>query len=104
MDLGFAGRRAPDHAVHQAIAALSAGDAIELRTEREHWALVDGKRNTVGWLARAYAPPAGTSCIAASVAAIIVREREDSEPEFRDHARCERWEVVVPDLVFAPGP
>ena len=103
VDLGFAGRRAPDHAVHQAIAALSAGDAIELRTEREHRALVDGKGNTVGWLARAYAPPAGASCIAASVAAIIVREREDSEPEYRDLARCERWEVVVPDLVFAPG-
>jgi len=103
VDLGFAGRRAPDHAVHQAIAALSAGATLGLQKEREHWALVDGEGNTVGWLARAYAPPAGTSCIAASVAAIVMREREDSEPEYRDHARCERWEVVVPELVFAPG-
>ena len=104
VDLGFAGRRAPDHAVHQAIAALSAGDTLGLQKEREHWALVDGEGNTVGWLARAYAPPAGTSCIAASVAAIVMREREGSEPEYRDHARCERWEVVVPELVFAPEP
>ncbi len=103
VDLGFAGRRAPGHAVHQAIAALSAGDALMLQKERGHWALVDRKGNTVGRLARAYAPPAGTGCITASVAAIILREREDSEPQYRSHARCERWEVVVPDLVFEPG-
>jgi ATP-dependent DNA helicase RecQ len=90
--------------VHQAISALSAGDALELRKEWAHLALVDGNGNTVGRLARAYAPPAGKNCIAASVAAIIMREREDSEPEYRDRLRCERWEVVVPDLVFAPGP
>jgi len=45
----------------------------------------------------------GMRCIAASVAAIIVREREDSEPEYHARLRCERWEVVVPDLVFGPG-
>ena len=104
VDLGFAGRRAPDHAVHRAIAAQNAGDALDLQQQREHWALVDGKGNTVGRLARAYAPPAGMRCIAASVAAIIVREREDSEAEYRDFARCERWEVVVPELVFVPSP
>jgi ATP-dependent DNA helicase RecQ len=102
VDLGFAGRRALDHAVHQAIAALNPGDTLRLQREHEHWALVDGGGNTVGWLARAYTPPAGTSCIAASVAAIIMRERDDSEPEFHDRLRCERWEVVVPDLVYAP--
>jgi ATP-dependent DNA helicase RecQ len=104
VDLGFSGRRAPDHAVHQAIAALTPGDTLRLHREHEHWTLVDSRGNTVGWLARAYAPPAGTTCIAASVAAIIIREREDSEPEYHERLRSERWEVVVPDLVFAPGP
>ena len=104
VDLGFAGRRTPDHAVHRAIAALSPGDALGLQRERGRWALVDGKGNTVGWLAGTYAPPAGMSCIAGSVAAVIMREREDSKPQYWKHARCERWEVVVPDLVFAPGP
>ncbi len=103
VDLGFAGRRAPDHAVHLAIATLTAGIALELEQERGRWVLVDKKGSTVGALARAYAPPAGMKCIAAHVAAIIVREREDSEPEYRQHAHCERWEVVVPDLVFAPA-
>ena len=104
VDLGFAGRRAPGHAVHQAIAALSPGDTLRLQREHEHWALVDSNGTTVGWLARAYVPPTGMNCIVASVAAIIMREREDSEPEYHDRLRCERWEVVVPDLVFAPGP
>jgi len=102
VDLGFAGRRASDHAVHQAIVALSPGDTLRLQREHEHWALVDGRGNTVGWLSRAYTPPAGTNCIAASVAAIIMREREDSESEYHDRLRCERWEVVAPDLVYAP--
>ena len=104
VDLGFAGRRARDHAAHKAIAALNPGDTLQLQREYERWALADGNGNTVGSLARAYAPPAGMDCIAASVAAIIMRVREDSEAEYHDRLRCERWEVVVPDLVFAPGP
>jgi ATP-dependent DNA helicase RecQ len=104
VDLSFAGRRVPGHAVHQAIAALNTGDTLRLQWKHEHWTLVDGNNNEVGRLARAYAQPAGMSCIAASVAAIVMWEREKSEPEYRDLARCERWEVVVPDLVFAPGP
>lgn len=102
VDLSFAGRRVSGHAVHQAIAALSPCDTLRLQREHEHWALVDGKGNTVGRLAGAYAPPTGTSCIAASVAAIIIWERKQSEPEYHYRLRCERWEVVVPDLVFAP--
>jgi ATP-dependent DNA helicase RecQ len=38
------------------------------------------------------------------VAAIIIRQREDTEPEYRDSVRCERWEVVMPELVFEPKP
>jgi hypothetical protein len=43
-------------------------------------------------------------CVAARVAAILVRYRtDDSEPEYRHRIRCERWEVVLPELVFAPA-
>lgn len=102
VDLGFSGRRDPTSDIHRFIAALKTGDSIRLEREGERWTLVNDSGFTVGWLARAYAPPPGMRCIAASVAAIIVREREDSEPEYRDHSRCERWEVVVPELVFSP--
>jgi len=61
VDLGYAGRRAP---IMSASSHRSAEprDVLVLQQEREHWALVDGKGNTVGWLARAYAPPA--ACVA----------------------------------------
>ena len=43
VDLGFAGRRADNHAIHRAIAALSPGDALETRvTEQGRWG-VDGR-------------------------------------------------------------
>ena len=29
--------------------------------------------------------------------------REASEPQYRDHAKCDAWEVVVPELVFEPS-
>jgi hypothetical protein len=57
----------------------------------------------VGRLARSFDAPAGMTCIDARVAAIGVRTREDSAGEFADLVRCDRWEVVVPELVFAPG-
>jgi ATP-dependent DNA helicase RecQ len=104
VDLGFAGRYAPANSVHRAIAELTAGDVLQLTQERERWELVDGTGRTVGRLARTFSPPAGLRCIAASVQAIIMRRREDSEPQFRDNIRCDRWEVVVPELVYLPGP
>ena len=102
VDLGFAGRSEKDAAVHRAIATLKPGSPLELKLERERWALLNETGDRVGRLARAYSPPQGMRCIKASVAAIIVREKEDSQPEYRDQVRCERWEVVVPDVVFAP--
>ncbi|MFO1420756.1 MAG: RecQ family ATP-dependent DNA helicase [Candidatus Competibacteraceae bacterium] len=104
VDLGFAGRHAANNPVHEVIAALSAGDRLRLRPAKERWELVDARGHTVGRLARVYAPPTGMRCIAAQVAAIIIRRREDTEPEYRDSVRCERWEVVVPELVFEPEP
>lgn len=103
VDLSFAGRHSLGHAMHGAIAALKAGDVLQLKHKQGHWELIDNADITVGRLAHAYEPPKGMKCIAASVAAIIMRQREDSEPEYRDRVRCESWEVVVPDLVFAPN-
>ena len=104
VDLGFAGRFAPANSVHRAIAKLTATDVLQLRQERKRWELVDEKGRTVGRLASAFCTPPGLRCIAASVGAIVMRRREDAEPEYRDLLRCERWEVVVPKLVFGPLP
>ena len=102
VDLGFAGRYKPGHFVHRAIASLTANDPLHLRQRKGRWELLDDKERTVGRLSQAFTPPKGMTCIEARIAAIINRRREDCEPEYQDHVRCERWEVIIPELVFAP--
>ena len=102
IDIGFAGRYAPTDEIHASIAALKAGDPIGLRQAATHWELADLNGKTIGRLARGFKHPPKMICVLAYVAAIIVRRREDSEPEYRNHARCEQWEVVLPELVFEP--
>jgi ATP-dependent DNA helicase RecQ len=104
VDLGFAGRHGAQDSVHRAIAALAAGDPVHLRQRQGHWLLLDDNGNTVGRLARAFDMPGDAKCIAARVSAIVVRRRDDGQLDHRNQARCERWEVVVPELTFAPGP
>jgi ATP-dependent DNA helicase RecQ len=102
VDLGYAGRYAVEHPVHRAIADLATDAQLHLRQAQARWQLVDAQGRAVGRLARGFALPAGMRCIAVRVAALIVRQRDDAEPEYRDRPRCERWEVVVPELVFEP--
>jgi ATP-dependent DNA helicase RecQ len=102
VDLGFAGRRPDHHRVHRAIAALSTGDPLALRRAGEKWELLDSGGNCVGRLAAAYDPPQDMACIEARVQAVVVRRREDAGPEHLRSLRCDRWEVVVPELVFEP--
>jgi ATP-dependent DNA helicase RecQ len=102
VDLGFAGRSESDAPIHRTIANLTTGAALQLKVERDKFVLKDQNGNTVGRLAAAYSPSTGIQCISASVAAITVRYKSDSEPEYQRLSRCEKWEVVVPELVFAP--
>ena len=102
-DVGFAGRRGDSHPVHDAIAALSPGDPLEVRMDEQgRWNLLDESGTAVGRLAKGFDPPPGTRCGSACVLAVIGRTREASEPEYRDYAQCDSWEVVVPELVFEP--
>lgn len=102
VDLGFSGRRVIEDRVHRAISALSAGDPITLRQGEKKWELADKWGVTVGTLSNAFTAPPGMRCISGRVSAIIVRGRDDAEPEYRDYYRSERWEVVLPELVFEP--
>ena len=102
VDLGFSGRHDPAHPVHQAIASLAPGDMIALKHGQDCLQLVDGAGRSVGRLSRAFAAPTAMRCVYGRVVAVVVRQRDDAEPEYRDFARCERWEVVLPELVFAP--
>jgi ATP-dependent DNA helicase RecQ len=103
VDLSFAGRLPPGHPTHAAIAALSAGDAITLRVAGERRELVDGAGTVVGRLSRGCVLDAALRCVTVRVSAVLVRKREDAAPPYQEGLRCERWEVVVAELVMEPG-
>ena len=103
VNLGFAGRYYTNHPVHRAIASLSPGDPIETRIAKTgSWELLNQSGMVVGRLAQAFEPPPGMRCKSATVFAVVDWSREASEPQYRDHAKCDAWEVVVPELVFEP--
>jgi ATP-dependent DNA helicase RecQ len=100
--LSFAGRHAPEHPLHQAIAGLTVNSPLFIMEKGDQRDLLDDQRNVIGRLAKKFAPPPRMKCIEARVFAIIVRRREDEGVEFQDRVCCDRWEVVLPELIFEP--
>ena len=102
--LGYAGYRDPEHPAHQVIAGLNPGDPLQVRMGVDRWELLADNGMVVGQLARNFTALAGTGEMRASVMAIVAWDTERSEPEYRQGLRSVAWEVVVPELVFAPQP
>ena len=100
VDLGFAGRQRPTEPVHEAIAKLEPGDALELRLEGERYVLLDCDGNTVGRTAKSFR--LSLELESCEVAGIVTRFKEDTEQSFIAMVRCEQWEVVVPRLRGRP--
>ena len=100
--LSFAGYRPPSHPLHRAIAALSAGDLLQMRVGASRWELLDSNGTVVGQLAGNFEAPPEIRCIFAKVLAIATWRREHSEPQYQRGLLCDTWEVVVPELVFEP--
>ena len=103
--LSFAGYRKPDDPVHGVIAALSVGDRLGLRKgPRGRWELLNSDGIIVGQLAGSYKIPDGMGVKFATVMAVAVWEKDNSDPEFQQGIECDRWEVVVPELVLGVDP
>ncbi|MFT3850783.1 MAG: RecQ family ATP-dependent DNA helicase [Propionivibrio sp.] len=102
IDLGFAGRKNPGDALHRRLAALRAGDALQWAPDGRAGCLHTGDGHMVGRLSGKFSPPEGLCCVGATVRAIIVWRKRDTPPEYRAGCRGEQWEVVLPELVFAP--
>ncbi len=100
IDIGFSGRHEPTHPVHACIGSLANGTPLTLAFMHERWHLLDEQGRKVGRMAKVFAPPDGTYCIAARVHAIIVQFKEAERDAKYGIPRCERWEVVIPELVF----
>ena len=101
--ISFAGYRSHDHAVHGAVAALSPGDILKVRSGSPRWELLDCNGIVVGQLASGFEGIAEMKCSFAKVLAVVSWDREHSEPEYQKVIRCDSWEVVVPELVFEPN-
>ena len=100
--IGFAGYKSASHPLHRSISSLCCGDRLGTRVVNGRWELLDGSGVVVGQLAKKFEPPEGMRCVGAAVFAIVVRDRDASDPEYRKNMRCEQWEVIVPELVFEP--
>jgi len=102
VDLGFAGRFAAGKKVHRSIEKLQPGDSLELRERDGKWELFDSSGNLVGRMARAFKPRSDMRIRETSVAVVIARVDADVDPEYQDHFRVPKWEVVVPQFVLEP--
>jgi ATP-dependent DNA helicase RecQ len=100
IDLSCAGRYQKTKPVHQAIAEATPGDPLLLKKTAYAWELTNLTGQSLCRLAKAFSPPAGKRFVSAKVLAVIVRQREDSEPEYHDKIRSDCWEVVVPELIY----
>ncbi|WP_211364218.1 RecQ family ATP-dependent DNA helicase [Propionivibrio limicola] len=100
--LSFAGRKSAGDSIHRRLAALHVGDALRLEAGERGFRLLTLEGQEVGRFSSKFSPPRGLRCIAAKVRAVMVWRKRDSDPKFQDRCRCEQWEVVLPELIFAP--
>jgi len=106
IDLDFAARYPPSHAIHRSLAALAVGSRIALRqTAAGTWRLCDAQGVDVGALSQHFEPETNMHCIEVRVAAIHVRRPRDVAEAYKSrvNAQWESWEMLVPELVYAPG-
>ena len=99
VQLSFAGRQAPAHPINKAIASLSAGGPLRIRTDRTPWEMTTTEGITVGRLSQGFKSPPGTEEASATVLAIARWNKSKSEAEYLHLLRTDEWEVVIPEIV-----
>ena len=101
VDLGYAGRKAPNHAIHQAIATLAPGDPLVLERFQQRYLIQRPDGEIVGRTSARFLP--AITIERAEVGGIVVRYRSDTLgeqfTEFRTRLRSAEWEVVVPRII-----
>lgn len=105
IDLDFSGSKLATDPVHHDLAALAVGSTLILQeTSSGRWVLCNGQELVVGKLSSKFRHPEGMRCIKACVAAIHVRCIKDVRDEYKSRIsdQATSWEMVVPELVFAP--
>jgi ATP-dependent DNA helicase RecQ len=98
VDLGFAGRRPAEDAVHKAIGRLRVGDSLALRGRD----LLDRAGRAVGRVAKGFEAPAG-AIRSLQVSAIVRRSEKQTAREFREGLKVAEWETVLVSMVVQPA-
>ena len=104
VQLSFAGFRPSEHPVHKAIASLSAGDPLKVKTDRDPWEVTTTRGITVGRLAQGFKEPQEAEQVSATVLAIASWNKAKSEARFLDQLKTDEWEVVIPEIVAGKSP
>ncbi|MCY4148132.1 MAG: RecQ family ATP-dependent DNA helicase [Gammaproteobacteria bacterium] len=102
INLGFAGSlRGGHHPSIVAIARLAVGDSLKFEQSGNRWKYRDTLGRQVGVMAKTYTMPEGYRIASASVYAVIVWKQD---PDSKDYpgVKRDRWEVVVPEIVYEP--
>ena len=99
VQLSFPGWRRANHPIHDAIRRLKPRDELSINRDKTPWEIATRDGRTVGRLATQYTPQGRFH--SAHVHAVVHWRREDGESEYQERLRCDEWEVVVPEFVFA---
>ncbi len=103
--LDFAGRHAPDHAVHRALRAIRPGDEVMLRQTGAGIGLLTRDGVQIGRLSERAASEWRERLIAvrgARVLGLMERRAEDVlEDDFRKRLACDRWEIPWVEICHA---
>ena len=102
IDLGYAGRFAISHPIHQHLARLNTGSRLSLEHSNGKVVLKDdsmivaqlSKQGAQSWSAKINAIESVT------VLAMIRRYRSDSDVAYQTRCKAEQWELPLVEIVF----
>lgn len=102
VDLSFAGRLGARHEAHAAIAEAQVGAPVVIEVRDGKWMILDQSRRILGRMSKSWRPPEDAKLVSACVGAVVRWRKSDSDESFQHHIRQEKWETVLPELVFRP--
>jgi ATP-dependent DNA helicase RecQ len=103
IDLGYAGRQAPEDPIHARLAAHASGDRLRLVSRGGDLLLCDGRVAPVARLSRRAAEtwrPRLQRIETVRVVALMRRRRDDGEGDFRTACRSPQWEYPLVEIVW----
>jgi ATP-dependent DNA helicase RecQ len=102
LDLGYAGRFAPDHRIHACLNALQTTDVLQARASDDRILLCNdvgfrvarlSRRGSDEWL------PKLARIESVKIVAMLLRRQSDGDPAFAEGCRSASWEVPLVEVV-----